>query len=83
MDYLRNLSRCFIHQCVAAGYILCADHFGTAATTIQGAYAKLEPTFKGRDVLISQQAVLLPQLNVSNENCKHQYVIQLQPRAQE
>ena len=62
--------RCFIHQCAAAGYILRAIKpatFGSAATTIQGAYAKLEPTCKGRDALTSQEAILLPQLNVPNE----------------
>ena len=62
--------RYFIHQCAAAGYILCAIKlaiFGSAATTIQGVYAKLEPTSKGRNALTSQEAVLLPQLNVPNE----------------
>jgi len=66
MDYLRNLSWCFIHQRAAAGYILCATTFGTTATIIQEAYVKLKPTSKGRDALTSQQGVLLPQLNVPN-----------------
>jgi len=61
--------RCFIHQCAAAGYILRAIKPATfgIGTTIQGAYAKLEPTSKGRDVVSNQQTVLLPQLNVSND----------------
>ena len=62
--------RCFIHQCAAEGYILCAIKlatFGSATTPIQGAYAKLEPPCKGRNALTSQEAVFLPQLNMPNE----------------
>ena len=61
--------RCFIHQCSATGHItrlVKPATFG-AATSIQGAYAQLEPTTKGRNTVSSGESVLFPQLNVSVE----------------
>ena len=61
--------RCFICQCSAASYIVHLVKpatFGTT-TSIQGVYAQLEPTTKGRNSVKNGETVLLPQLNVLDE----------------
>ena len=61
--------RCFIRQCSAAGHIICLVKPATfgATTSIQGAYAQLEPTSKGRNAVSTEEPVLLPQLNFLGE----------------
>ena len=61
--------RCFIRQCSAAGHIVRLIKPATfgASTTIQGAYAQLEATPKGRNSVKDGETVLLPQLNVFGE----------------
>ena len=57
--------RSFIRQCSAAGYILRLVKpvtFG-AASSVQGAYAQLEPTSKGRSAVSGKQPTLLPEIN--------------------
>ena len=61
--------RCFIRQCSAAGHIIRLVKPATfgATTSIQGAYAQLEPTSKGRNAVSTEEPVLLPQLNFLGE----------------
>ena len=57
--------RSFIRQCSAAGYILHTVKPATfeAASCVQGAYAQLEPTPKGRDAVSSDHPTLLSEIN--------------------
>lgn len=55
--------RSFIRQCSAAGYISRVIKPVTYGTTIQGSYASLQPTEKGRGVVNLNQSVLLPQID--------------------
>jgi len=51
----------FIHQVSAAGFILQSVKPTTFRASIQGAYALLEPTSKGRDAIAKGSPVLLPE----------------------
>ena len=71
--------RCFIRQCSAAGHIvrfIKSATFG-ASTSIQGAYAQLEATPKGRDSVKDGETVLLPQLNGFGEKINNARVRQV------
>ena len=74
MDYL--FWRCFIHQCSAAGHIVPLIKPATfgASTSIQGAYAQVKPTSKGRNSVKDGETVLLPQLNVCGEKINNTQV---------
>ena len=68
--------RCFICQCSAAGHIVRLIKPATfgASTSIQGAYAQLEATPKGRNLVKDGETVLLPQLNVFGEKINNAQV---------
>lgn len=52
----------FIRQCASAGYISRSIKPATYSQTVQGSYASLQPTEKGRHTVSSGQQVLLPEV---------------------
>ena len=65
-----NLSKewwqAFISQCSAAGYISRTIKPVTYGQVVQGSYASLQPTEKGRNAVSLKQSVLLPQIDKAN-----------------
>ena len=57
--------RSFICQCSASGYISCVIKPITYGESIQGSYASLQPTEKGRSAISLNQSVLLPKIDDS------------------
>ena len=60
--------RMFIYQVSAAGFILQSVKPAAFGTSIQGAYALLEPTSKGHDVIAKGSPVLLSEYSHSTES---------------
>ena len=58
--------RMFIRQTSAAGYIMRSIKSAAFGASMQGAYAHLEPTDKGRSAITDTQSVLLPELDNIN-----------------
>ena len=58
--------RAFIRQCSAAGYISRIIKPVTYGQVVQGSYASLQPTEKGRNAVSLKQSVLLPQIDKAN-----------------
>ena len=54
--------RGFIRQCSSAGYISRIIKSVTYGQTVQGAYASLKPTEKGRSVVLNKKPVLFPEV---------------------
>ena len=63
--------RAFIRQCSAAGYISRTIKPVTYGQVVQGSYASLQPTEKGRNAVSLKQSVLLPQIDKANVRTEH------------
>ena len=74
--------RRLIHQCSAAGYMLRLIRPLTYTQSINGSYASLKPTEKGRDAISTEQLVLLPEvLDMRNKLSKEMETKDYSPTA--